>query len=141
MLMRGGGFTLVELVATMALAAVVLGTSAVSLPPLLASVRLGAAAQRLAATLRQARGRALERNVRIEVRLDPAQRRWRVREWGGIDVESHQLPAGVTFAGLPASGQVRFGTTGTSDNATITLAAGSGVRRVIVNQRGRVRVL
>lgn len=141
MLMRGGGFTMVELVATMALAAVVLGTGAVSLPPLVASVRLGAAAQRLAATLRQARGRALERNVRIEVRLDPTQRTWRVREWGGIDVESHQLPAGVTFVGVPASGQVRFGTTGTADNATITLAAGTAVRRVIVNQRGRVRVL
>lgn len=141
MLMRGGGFTMVELVATMALAAVVLGTGAVSLPPLVASVRLGAAAQRLAATLRQARGRALERNVRIEVRLDAGHHTWRVREWGGIDVETHQLPAGVTFVGLPASGQVRFGTTGVSDNATITLAAGTGVRRVIVNQRGRVRVL
>jgi len=50
------------------------------------------------------------------------------------------LPAGVRFTSLPASRRVRFTAIGTSDNATIALAAGGPARRIVVNQRGRVRV-
>jgi Tfp pilus assembly protein FimT len=137
---RSSGFTAVELAACMALFAIVVGASAAQLSPLIASVRLSGAAHRLAAGLRQARGRALERNLRIEIRFDPARRVWDVREFGGLALESQALPDGVSFAGLPAGERVRFSTIGTADNATITLAAGSGSRRVVVNQRGRVRV-
>lgn len=137
---RPTGFTAVELVACMALFAVVVGASTSQLSPLIASVRLSGAAHRLAAGLRQARGRALERNLRMEIRFDPARRQWDVREFGGLAVESQALPDGVSFAGLPAGERVRFSTIGTADNATITLAAGSGSRRIVVNQRGRVRV-
>jgi Tfp pilus assembly protein FimT len=134
------GFTSIELLACLALFAVVVGTGVSQLSPLIASVRLSGAAHRLAAGLRQARGRALERNLRMEMRFDPARRRWDVREFGGLALESQTLPEGVAFAGLPAGERVRFSTIGTADNATITLAAGRGTRRIVVNQRGRVRV-
>jgi Tfp pilus assembly protein FimT len=137
---RSPGFTVMELVACMALLAVVTATGVVRLSPLVASVRLAGAAHRLAGILRQARGRALERNRRMEVRFDVPGRRGDVRELGGLALESQALPEGVTFAGLPAGGRVRFSTVGTAENATITLAAGTGSRRIVVNQRGRVRI-
>lgn len=137
---RSTGFTAVELVACMALFAIVVGTGVAQLSPLVASVRLAGAAHRLAAGLRQARGRALERNQRMEIRFDVPRRQWDVREFGGLALESQVLPDGVTFAGLPAGARVRFSTVGTAENATITLAAGTGSRRIVVNQRGRVRV-
>ncbi|HEV7731564.1 MAG TPA: GspH/FimT family pseudopilin [Candidatus Binatia bacterium] len=140
MVARSSGFTVVELMACTALLAVVVGTTVVRLPPLVASVRLAGAAHRLAAVLRQARGRALERNTRMEIHFDSAARRWDVREFGGLPLEAQALPDGVSFTTLPAGARVRFSTIGTADNATITLAAGSGSRRVVVNQRGRVRV-
>jgi hypothetical protein len=76
----------------------------------------------------------------MEIRFDAPRRRWDVREFGGLALESQTLPDGVTFAGLPAGDRVRFTTIGTADNATIILAAGAGSRRIVVNQRGRVRV-
>jgi Tfp pilus assembly protein FimT len=137
---RSPGFTGVELLACLALFAIVTAAGGSQLSPLIASVRLSGAAHRLAAGLRQARGRALERNLRMEIRFDAPARRWDVREFGGLAIESQALPDGVAFAGLPAGVRVRFSTIGTADNATITLSAGRGTRRIVVNQRGRVRV-
>jgi Tfp pilus assembly protein FimT len=106
----------------------------------LATVRLGGAAQRLSAALRQARGHALEHGGPVEVALDDARQAWEVREVSATTLAREALPPGVTFASLPASRRVRFTALGTTDNATITLGAGTTVRRIVVNQRGRVRV-
>jgi len=140
-MLRSEGFTLLELAVGLVMAAAVAGTAALQLPPVVASIRLAGAAHRLAAAMRQARGRALERNLRVDVRFDAVTRAWDVVEAGGATVDLQRLPAGVAFRGLPASGRVRFGTTGSADNATVMLGAGAAVRRVVVNQRGRVRVL
>lgn len=139
-MLRVTGFTLVELLIGLVLAAAVVGTTAVRLPPVVASIRLAGAAHRLAAALRQARGRALERNVRVDVRFDGPARRWDVAEVGGDVVDTQVLPPGVGWVGLPPGDRVRFGTVGTADNATVVLGAGTAIRRVVVNQRGRVRV-
>ena len=139
-MVRTAGFTVLELVAGLAIAATVAGTAALRLPPVVASIRLAAAAHRLAATLRQARGRALARNVRVDVGFDVSRGTWTVRELGGPALEPQALPPGVAFTSVPGAGRVRFTTTGGADNATIVLAAGGTLRRIIVNQRGRVRV-
>jgi hypothetical protein len=44
------------------------------------------------------------------------------------------------YQSLPSALRVRFSTVGTADNATVVLAAGGRARRIIVNQRGRVRL-
>jgi Tfp pilus assembly protein FimT len=139
-MVRMQGFTLVELIARLALLATIAGAGAVRLPDVLVSFRLSGAAQRLSAALRQARGRALERGSPVEVQLDEARRAWEVRDTHGASIGRDVLPAGVSFAGLPASHRVRFSAIGTADNATVTLSAGATLRRVVVNQRGRVRV-
>ena len=137
---RAGGFTLFEVVAGLALAATVTGVGVARAPALVGPIRLTGAAERLAAALRQARGQALARNRRIEVRFDPPRRAWSLHEEGGPALEVHSLPAGIGFSALPSTGRVRFGTTGGADNATVVIASGTRTRRVIVNQRGRVQI-
>lgn len=139
-MVRMQGFSLFELVACLALLATIAGAGALRLPDILASVRLSGAVQRLSAALRQARGRALERGAPVDVQLDDAGALWEVRDTYGAPVAREALPGGVGFAGLPASRRVRFSALGTTDNATITLNAGATTRRIVVNQRGRVRV-
>jgi Tfp pilus assembly protein FimT len=137
---RTAGVTLFEVVAGLALAATVTGIGAARLPVVVGPVRLTGAAERLAAALRLARGQALARNRRIEVRFDPPRRSWSLHEEGGPPLETHALPAGIVFSALPSALRVRFGTTGTADNATVVLASGPRSRRVVVNQRGRVQI-
>jgi Tfp pilus assembly protein FimT len=137
-MVRMQGFSLFELIACLALLATIVGTAALRMPDILASIRLSGAVQRLSAALRQARGRALEHGSPVEVRLDDAQGVWEMRDTTTVTREA--LPPGVAFASLPASRRVRFTALGTTDNATITLGAGASVRRIVLNQRGRVRV-
>ena len=59
---------------------------------------------------------------------------------GGPAQELQALPPGIAFSSLPSTLRVRFGTTGTADNATVVLASGPRTRRVVVNQRGRVHI-
>src|SRR5262245_36835161 len=140
LIMRSFGFGLVELVAGLALVAVIAGAGALKLPEVLASLRLTGAVQRLSAALRQARGRALERGGPVELQLDDVRGLWELRDVSGPVVARDVLTPGIRFSSLPASRRVRFTAIGTSDNATIALDAGGPARRIVVNQRGRVRV-
>jgi Tfp pilus assembly protein FimT len=137
---RVGGYTLFEVVAGLALAATVTGIGAARLPVVVGPVRLTGAAERLASALRQARGQALARNRRVEIRFDAPRRAWTLHEDGGPAQELQALPPGIAFSSLPSTLRVRFGTTGTADNATVVLASGPRTRRVVVNQRGRVHI-
>src|SRR5262245_10605099 len=139
-MVRMQGFTLIELVACLALLVTIAGAGAVRLPDVLAGFRPSGAATRLPAVLRPARGRALERGSPGHVQIDEARGAWEVRDTHGASVGRETLPAGVSFVGLPASRRVRFSAIGTTDNATLTLSAGATLRRIVVNQRGRVRV-
>jgi Tfp pilus assembly protein FimT len=134
------GFGLVEMLAGMAVLLTTVGIASTSLGGVVGSVRLSGAAERLASALRAARSEALARGRAVEVRFDPPRRTWSVREDGGALMGVEQLPAGVTFSSLPSSLCLRFTTIGTTDNGTVALAAGGRARRVVVNQRGRVRV-
>ncbi len=102
------------------------------------AVRLAGAAHTVATALRLTRGHALAAGEPGEVRFDARTGRLELR--AGPMPEIRPLPSGVSFAGLPARAGITFSALGTAENATITLAAGAGTRRVIVNQRGRVRV-
>jgi Tfp pilus assembly protein FimT len=103
-------------------------------------MRLAGAARTLATALRLARGRAIARNTPVEVRFDSGRGTWDARQPNGVTLEARTLPPGVAFGSLPARGRILFGALGTAENGTITLVAGPRARRVVVNQRGRVRV-
>jgi len=137
---RAPGFGLVEVVTAMAVMLTVVGVGSTSVGGVVGSIRLSGAAERLASALRAARSEALARGRAIEVRFDPPRRTWSVREAGGVLMGVEQLPTGVAFSSVPSSWRLRFTTVGTADNGTVALVAGGRARRVVVNQRGRVRV-
>jgi Tfp pilus assembly protein FimT len=137
---RERGVTLLETVAGLGLAAILAGASVVELVGLVAGARVSGAARTVATALRLARGFALADGATTEVRFDPARRSCQTRDGAGTVVETRFLPPGIAFTGLPARQRVQFGGLGTGENATIVIAAGARTRRIIVNQRGRVRV-
>lgn len=139
-MVRMQGASLLELLVCLALLVTIAGTGTLRLPDVMAAVRLSGTAHRLSAALRQARGRALEGGGPVEIVFDEAGNRWQMQEPSGPSIAQEVLPPGVSFAGLPANRRVRFSAVGTTDNATVVLGAGGVVRRVVVNQRGRVRV-
>jgi Tfp pilus assembly protein FimT len=119
---------------------VLAGAGTVRLVALLDSARLAGAARTVATALRLARGIALSSDGTTEVRFDAARGVCETRDRAGALLEVRALPPGVGFSALPVRGRILFGGLGTADNATVTLAAGARTRRVIVNQRGRVRL-
>jgi hypothetical protein len=76
----------------------------------------------------------------LEIRFDVAAGRWSIRTDDGTIRQSERLPDPVRFTSLPARALVRFTPAGTTDNATIVLGAGASSARIVVNQRGRVRL-
>jgi type II secretion system GspH-like protein len=112
----------------------------VRLASLVESVRVAGAARTVATALRLARGLALSSDATTEVRFDAIRGACETRDAAGALLATHALPPGVGFASLPARSRVLFGGLGTADNATIVVAGAGRVRRIVVNQRGRVRL-
>jgi len=139
--LRTDGFTLLETLIGVGLAAVLAGTSVTRLVDLVWSARLAGAARTVATALRLARGQAIATDASVEVRFDPVL--GQSETWdrtANMLLETRALPPGVAFAALPARNRILFGGLGTADNGTVTLASGPWSRQVVVNQRGRVRV-
>jgi Tfp pilus assembly protein FimT len=137
---RDHGFTVLEAIVVLGIASVLTAGGVVSLADVIGSARVAGAARTMATRLRLARERALAGGAAVEVRFDPAARRWTARDADGVVIEGGGLVPGISFARLPARGRILFGAIGTAENATVTLAAGARQRSVIVNQRGRVRL-
>ena len=138
--MRAPGFTLLEALVAAGLASVLAGIGVVQLVALVESARVAGAARTVATVLRLARGIALSADAATEVRFDPARGVCETRNGGGTLIDSRTLPPGLSFASLPARRRIVFGGLGTADNGTIVIGSRARSRRVVVNQRGRVRV-
>jgi hypothetical protein len=134
------GFTLVEALVAAGLTAIVAGFGTLVLPDIVRGLRVAGATRELAAVLRLARGRALSGGAAVDVEFDVPRATIVVRAVGGARLEERHLPDGVAFVGVPAKGKIRFGALGTADNGTLLLGAGQARGRIVVNQRGRVRV-
>jgi prepilin-type N-terminal cleavage/methylation domain-containing protein len=141
--MRQTGTTLLELLAALAIGAVLIASGALGLTAILAHVRLAGAADALATALRATRVEALARHEELVVRFDRSTALgaagWTVVSPNGMPLATGLLPSGVAIAEVPPRSRVRFGPLGTADNASIRLKAGEGQRLVVVNQRGRVQ--
>jgi prepilin-type N-terminal cleavage/methylation domain-containing protein len=134
------GFTLIETVVALALTATLIGTSTMLLSSLAATFQLAASVRTITQTMRATRARAMAEGVALDVAFDASTGIWSIRTSDGTMRRTQALPAPVHFLTLPARARIRFESTGTADNGTIVLGAGSATRRIIVNQRGRVRL-
>ena len=140
--MRGSsrGFTQMEVLICIGIASVL---AALSIPRATAwgdTARAHGAAWSLATALRQVRARALRSGATLTVRFDPTTANWETRNAAGAVLDTNPLPPRLRFGSLPQSQQLHFGATGRSDNGTIALSCGTSSARVVVNQRGRVRI-
>ena len=153
--MGGGhrGFTFLELLVTLAVLAVLLGTAVLSLTAIRSTIDIEAAAGRLASTFRLARVDAIHGNHRTRVAIDLAT--------AGLvtlaEIDGAFMPRGpqgplgrgvmvdpdessrVVDGGISITFQPRGHT---ADNATVALTRPGGevVRRVVVASSGRIRV-
>lgn len=156
---RNTGITLVELVLTIAVLAILAGAGVPPMLALLERMRLGSAAEALRGDLLLARSEAIRRNtpVTVSIRSDAAHTRWcyalntgdgcdcfrpgdcRLRHApgrGGSSTEFKRLRLGSNFRG----GVLRFfPARGTATAGTAWLAAGGHRVQIKVSALGRVR--
>ncbi|MGH7822438.1 MAG: GspH/FimT family pseudopilin [Candidatus Binatia bacterium] len=149
---RASGLTLLELLCTVGVMALLLAIAVPRVSAMLPAALLDQGARSLAADLRFARVKAVAENrrFRVTMELDHALYRVEADAEGTFvpDGGDRALPGGVTFDAATSSRVVgnRISITfqprgNTADNATIALAAGTaGLRRVIVSSAGRVRI-
>jgi len=130
------GVTLLDVLVTLGIAAVIAASAAPRVFDLLGGLELRAGAMRVSSAFVRARLAALSEA-----------RTWVVRtagdhtiEIGPLDEEAtrEDLPGLVRFARATSGGEVRFAPSGWAENATFTVARGDRERAVTVNQRGRV---
>lgn len=130
------GVTLLELLVALGLFGVLVGTAAPYVSTIRASLEVRSSALRVAAALRRARVAALSEG-----------RAWSVRVVDGtsFDVGADgggaartRLAGRARFVSATSGGDVRFRPSGWAENATLVVGIEDDVRRVVVNQRGRV---
>ena len=134
------GFTLVEVVIGVAIAAILASTAALLTSSLATALRLTASTRTLAQAMRETRGRAMAEGAALDVRLDATAGTWTIAALDGTIRRTSALPTAVRFVALPARARIRFDSTGAAENGTVTLGAGATATRIVVNQRGRVRL-
>jgi general secretion pathway protein H len=138
-----GGFTLLELLVTLAVVALALGLTVPMLNRSTEAIRARAEIASFSAVLRHARERAITSGTPHAVVIEPTARRIVVRA-GGPDGEirhTRTLPERLTVqASSPAVLAVRFEPQGGSSGADFQVAAGGVAYRVTVDPlTGRVR--
>lgn len=160
--MHARGFTLIEVMTVVAIAAVVLAIGTPTMQGLVQGIRLNAAANSLYSSLNLARSEAIKRGMRVDVRAadgDNWESGWTVYvdENGdgalddgdtvvlvrpaiasGISISSNLGQSNVSFVG---SGRTRTNKSAQAFlSGTVRFAAGGRGRNVVINALGRVRL-
>lgn len=140
------GFSLVELLAVLAIAAALAGGAVLAWPRMEAALQLDASLHQLAADLHAAHTLAIASAGRVRLVLAAGEAAY-VRERvdpSGIyrpDV-TRAFPPGITVAAVNSGGDLTFTGRGQAENATVVLADRRGARRALtLNQRGRITIL
>lgn len=130
---RERGFTLIELMISLAVVAVLVSTAVPSMSGIFNRMRLTGVANELAADLQYARTEAVRR--RAGVVLQPTTDGYRISS-GTIELKAVTFASGLTFA---ESATINFDQLrATSTPATLDLRNIAGTMRVRINTMGRV---
>ena len=134
------GFTIVETLVSVALTAIAASTGTLLFSSLASTFRLAASSRTLVQVMRETRARAMAEGAALDVAFDATVGTWSIRTPTGTTRRMETLATPIRFLSLPARARIRFASTGTADNGTIVLGTGTTSRRIVVNQRGRVRL-
>jgi len=129
------GFSLLELVITLAMAGLIVGAGVAGAAALADSLSVEAARRVVIDALLEARRRAYLQESLISVRTPVAASFVEIAP----PPRHIDLPAGVAITKAPADAAVDFRASGLADNATVQLGRGSASATIVVNQRGMVR--
>lgn len=137
------GFTLIELIITMAVLAVVVGVAFPSFQSMLAEQRVKAASEGLAMSILYARSEAIKRRAAVDVsQLDSSwSNGWEVKQ--GTNVLRKDNMSGVTITGVSSSSLSlnRNGRLSSTFSFAICDYAGKAIKRVLaVSIGGQTRV-
>ena len=141
---RAAGFTLIETLIVVALAAVM---AAISVPQVVAGMEryyINSAGQQVVSTIRAARLQAVTRNEILEVQFDLDTGEYQVFEDGGVTAVGgvQRLPTDISFAAGSAA-MVEINTNGrvtTAANITVTNGNAEEDRTITVTTSGRVQL-
>ncbi|CAL1241200.1 GspH/FimT family protein [Candidatus Methylocalor cossyra] len=140
-----GGFTLLEMLLALVLAALLTALAVPTFTPLLARAQLYSATRDVASALRHTRGQALLQGREAEFELDLERHRYRV---SGRH-QSYRLPESIRLGLYTAlsetvdegAGRIRFFPDGSATGGRVTLEGGGRKRAVDVNWlTGEVRI-
>jgi prepilin-type N-terminal cleavage/methylation domain-containing protein len=136
---KAKGFTVIELMAAIGVAAVLIAIAMPKLLSVLPGLRLNDAARQVATDLQLARMRAIAQNNSNTVTFDSSTGTYTFT-LGNESIDIDQLYQGIMFSDVTANPV--FTSRGTaSTTATITLSNGSATKAVEVTPIGRVRIL
>jgi prepilin-type N-terminal cleavage/methylation domain-containing protein len=139
-------FTVLELLAALAILAVVTGGTLLAWRRVEAALRLEAGLHQLAADLQGARTLAVASAGRVRLvfaRGSGRYERQRADDAGRYRADRRrELPRGIVVADVNSGGDLTFSARGHAENATVVLEDPRGRRRsLVLNQRGRVTIL
>jgi type IV fimbrial biogenesis protein FimT len=132
------GFTLIEILATMSVAGILIGIAVPRFYALLPGIRVASAARQVATDLQLARMRAISQHANQTVAFNTSTATY---TFGTADTRNlNQLYPGTTITNVSA-GNPTFTTTGTAAaQTTITLSNGGVTKQVLVTTIGRVNI-
>ena len=143
--LRAAGFTLTDLIITMAIMGILAVFAVPNITSWLSAVNMNSTTRSLATELQLTRMRAISRNRKVRVSFDTDNETYEVEEeidgtWTDLDPEvSGTLPKQIDLYTAPAT--VTFNPIGTAVGGTITLQNTQGKQKqIIIHTTGRVRI-
>lgn len=140
------GFTMIELIVTLAVLAILIGIAIPSYNSLMPRYRLSGAARQVATDLMKARMQAVKLSTNVTVTFNGTTDSYTISNTssGGSYNETFNIKTRYSGVELSSTGTPEFHPRGTLTNAnlvTVTLANSSGIKQVVVNIAGRVKQL
>lgn len=139
------GWTLIELLVTLAVLGIIAAGGTLVWPRLEAALRLEAGLRQVAADLHDARGLAVASASRVRLVFTRGGASYRVEradDDGSYRLTARRpLPRGIRVDDVNSGGDLVFSARGGGENGTVVLADRRGIHATLrVNQRGRVTV-